>query len=188
MFLIDICQRKYSANAIGAAGSWTNGLDIQATNVSSRTAQTPVTQLAVARTGWRNDNISIRLFYQSVNNTLRQTMFTSGRGIWEDSLIESEDGNFEASPGGGLAATSSGGIRLFYQNPHGDIKAIKESGNEWIDRKVLSFNIKDPHGPFTLIVKNRRTGKLHPWPEHRNQCCFLDKSWFPRSNTTLFYQ
>jgi hypothetical protein len=67
-------------------------------------------------------------------------MYRSDNEKWEDAvIIESESGYFSAREGSSLAATSTRDIRLFYQASDGDIKGIRESGDEWMDRKLASF-------------------------------------------------
>ena len=77
------------------------------------------------------------MFYQAEDSTLRQTIYNSRQGAWNDSLIESESGGtFKARPGSGLAATMTGGVRLFYQDTEGAVKRIRESDDEWENSKL----------------------------------------------------
>jgi hypothetical protein len=112
-------------------GSWGDGLDLKTKDVA------PGTQLAVSRTVSKN-RFHIRLFYQLIDNTLSQTVYESDKGQWAVSPIESESDEFKACPNSSLAAVSSGGTRLFYQNSSGDIVEIQESNGLWTDRKLAS--------------------------------------------------
>jgi hypothetical protein len=78
------------------------------------------------------------LFYQLQDDTLSQTKYESDHAEWKLSPIESEidEFQFKARPGSNLAAASNGGIRLFYQNPGGDIVEIQESDDLWTDREL----------------------------------------------------
>jgi hypothetical protein len=90
------------------------------------------TQLTVARTGRANTNVRVRVFYQDEDSTLRQTIYNSRQGAWNDFPIESESGDtFKARPGSSLAATMTGGVRLFYQDTQKMVKSIRESDDAW---------------------------------------------------------
>ena len=138
-FYVDVKQRKYTATGTLDLGSWSDGLDLMTRDVA------PGTQLAVSRTVYKN-RFQIRLFYQLTDDILSQTVYQSDKGQWAVSPIESEDGvEFKACPNSSLAAASSGGTRLYYQNTSKEIVEIKESDGLWTDRKLALFAEKMLH-------------------------------------------